>query len=257
MSTEGITRNKFLNEAYKRVGKTGSRLFEKYGTKGHWCMMMVYDFMHDVCGISNFPKTFSCSGFTATDFAQKRLNHDYKTAEIGDIILFEINGNRADGADHVGIVIDNTGSSIKLLEGNTNGDEDGLYYDSSTVNVFEYPYSAGCFDCIIDMSEFFTVVPYLTSDTESKHPPDETEAEEKPQDVFTLKLRTLRKGMKGNDVKALQRLLFADGYSVGPCGDDGDFGKRTEKAVIKYQTAHNLTADGIAGKATFTELLKS
>ena len=81
----------------------------------------------------------------------------------------------------------------------------------------------------------------------------------KPPDfesTFDLKLRTLRIGMKGNDVKALQRLLFADGYSVGPSGDDGDFGKRTEKAVIKYQTAHNLTADGIAGKATFTELFK-
>jgi len=251
MKAEGITRNELLKEAHKLIGESGSRLFEKYKTKGHWCMMLVYDFMHDVCGISSFPKTFSCSGFTATDFAQKRLNHDYKTAEIGDIILFEINGNRADGADHVGIVIDNVGGIIKLLEGNTNGDDDGLYYDSSTVNVFEYPYSAGCFDCIIDMSEFFN------DNTESKHPPDETEAEEKPQDVFTLELRTLRIGMKGNDVKALQRLLFADGFSVGPTGDDGDFGKRTEKAVINYQTEHGLTADGIAGKATFTELLKS
>ena len=155
MSTEGITRAEFLNEANKRIGKSGSDLFARYGTKTHWCMMQVYYLMHDVFGIEDFPKTFSCSGFTATSFARKRMNHDYSTAEIGDIVLFEINGNRADGADHVGVVIENTGSAIRLLEGNTRGSTD-LYYDSSTSNVFEYSYNANCFDCIIDMSEFFT-----------------------------------------------------------------------------------------------------
>lgn len=251
MSTEGITRASFLKEANKRIGKSGSDLFAKYGVKTHWCMMLVYYLMHDRCGINDFPYTFSCSGFVATDFAKKRLNYEFRTAEIGDIVMFELNNNRADGADHVGVVVDNTGYSIKLLEGNTNGDEYGDFCGTSTSNVFEYSYTSNCLDCIIDMSEFFA------DEIEEKHPPDETKKEEKPQDVFSLELRTLRIGMKGNDVKALQRLLFADGFSVGPTGDDGDFGKRTEKAVINYQTEHGLTADGIAGKATFTELLKS
>ena len=250
MSTEGITRADFLKEANKRIGKSGSDLFAKYGVKTHWCMMQVYYLMHDVCGISEFPKTFSCSGFTATDFAKKRMNYDFKTAEIGDIVMFEINGDTADGADHVGVVIDNTGSTIKLLEGNTNGNS-GLYYDTSTSNVFEYSYNSGCFDCIIDMSEFFD----KEKEIEEKHPPDEKK-EEQPQNTFTLELRTLRNGMKGGDVKALQRLLFADGYSVGASGDDGDFGSNTEKAVINYQKRHKLTPDGIAGKDTFTELFK-
>ena len=245
MSTEGITRAEFLREANKRIGKDGSDLFARYGVKTHWCMMQVCYLMHDVFGIEDFPKTFSCSGFTATSFARKRMNHDYSTAEIGDIVLFEINGNRADGADHVGVVIENTGSTIKLLEGNTRGSTD-LYYDSSTSNVFEYSYNANCFDCIIDMSEFFT------DEIEEKHPPDEA----KGSTTFSLELRTLKKGMTGNDVKALQRLLFADGYSVGASGDDGDFGSNTEKAVINYQKRHKLTPDGIAGKATFTELFK-
>ena len=156
MSTEGITRAEFLREANKRIGKSGSDLFARYGVKTHWCMMQVYYLMHDVCGISEFPKTFSCSGFTATSFAKKRLNYDFKTAEIGDIVLFELNGNRADGADHVGVVIDNTGNSIKLLEGNTGGNENGDFCGTSSTNVFEYSYTARCLDCIIDMSEFFT-----------------------------------------------------------------------------------------------------
>jgi len=74
--------------------------------------------------------------------------------------------------------------------------------------------------------------------------------------TFSITLRTLKRGMKGKDVKALQRLLFADGYSVGASGDDGDFGSNTEKAVINYQKRHKLTPDGIAGKDTFTELFK-
>ena len=75
-------------------------------------------------------------------------------------------------------------------------------------------------------------------------------------EMFSLNIRILRKGMKGNDVKALQRMLFMDGYSVGASCDDGDYGPRTEQAVIKYQTDHKLQVDGVAGKETFTALLK-
>ena len=236
--------DEFKAEAMKRVGGSGKYLFNLYGTKTHWCMMQVYYLMHEVAGISEFPKTFSCSGFKSTSFARPRINHDYSTAEIGDIILFEINGNRADGPDHVGVVVENTGSSIKLLEGNTAGTSD-LYYDTSTTNVYEYSYDAGCFDCIIDMSDFFS------------GGSSEPKAEEPIQEqTFTLNLRILKKGMKGNDVKALQRMLFMDGYDVGASCDDGDYGSCTERAVIHYQTDHNLQKDGVAGKETFTALLK-
>ena len=150
-----MKRSEFKKLAEERIGTNGRYLFEKYNTKTHWCMMMVYDFMHDIAGISEFPKTFSCSGFKSTTFAKKRLNHDYKTAEIGDIILFELNNNRADGPDHVGIVLGNENGVITMLEGNTNGHSD-LYYDTSSVNRFMYSTNAACFECIIDMSEFFT-----------------------------------------------------------------------------------------------------
>ena len=43
--------------------------------------------------------------------------------------------------------------------------------------------------------------------------------------------RTLRRGDKGEDVKELQLKLLAHGYSVGPDGADGDFGRNTETAV--------------------------
>ena len=247
-----MKRSTFLKEALKRVGKDGSALFKKYNTRTHWCLMQVYDFMHDVAGIKEFPYTFSCSGFFATDFCKKRLNHDYKTAEVGDIISFELNGSRADGPDHVGVVIENTGHSLKLLEGNTRGrGSDSDFYNSSTANIFEYSYgNMGCFECIVDMSDFFT-----DGDEEPvEEKPEEKTEEPTAETTFTYEGRVLKKGMTGKDVKTLQQILFAMGYSVGSSCDDGDFGPKTENAVVAFQKDRNLVKDGIVGAKTFAEL---
>lgn len=235
------TREYFLKEAKKRIGKKGNDLFEIYGCRTHWCMMQVYYLLHDVCEI-DIPKTYSCSVFKNTGFAITRRNHDYKTAEVMDIIFFENNGNRADGPDHVGIVVENTGSTIKVLEGNVNGVE-GNWCETSVSKVFEYPYNYSGFDCIIDMSEF-------ANDVEEE---PITPSPDIPN-TFELKIRTLKRGSTGPDVKSLQRLLFADGYSCGPTEDDGDFGPNTESALKRYQTDHHLTSDGVAGPKTIASL---
>lgn len=227
----------FLKEAKKRIGKKGTDLFEIYGCTTDWCMMQVYYLLHDVMGI-DIPKTYSCSVFKNTGFATARLNHDYKTAEVMDIIFFENNGSRADGPDHVGLVIENTGSTIKVLEGNTNGDRNN-WCRTSTTNVYEYPYNYSGFDCIIDMSEFSKGDQPVVTDV---------------PDTFDVTFRALKKGCSGRDVKSLQRLLFTDGYSLGPYGDDGDFGPATEKAVMKFQSEHKLTSDGIVGPETIKAL---
>lgn len=71
---------------------------------------------------------------------------------------------------------------------------------------------------------------------------------------FGVQLRTLRKGMTGPDVKSLQQLLFAKGYSCGTTCDDGDFGDKTEQAVLKFQNDSDLDKDGIVGIDTFKKL---
>lgn len=73
--------------------------------------------------------------------------------------------------------------------------------------------------------------------------------------AFSLTLRQLRKGMKGDDVKVLQQLLIAAGYNCGGTGADGVFGVNTEKAIIDYQCEHSLAGDGIVGPATMATLL--
>lgn len=62
--------------------------------------------------------------------------------------------------------------------------------------------------------------------------------------------RTLRRGMTGADVKALQTKL---GVTA-----DGAFGPKTEAAVIAYQKLHHLDPDGAVGPMTRAALgLKS
>lgn len=65
--------------------------------------------------------------------------------------------------------------------------------------------------------------------------------------------RTLAKGMKGADVVALQGLLLAHGHAITA---NGDYGELTKRAVMAYQAENGLTADGIAGNQTWTEILR-
>lgn len=78
-----------------------------------------------------------------------------------------------------------------------------------------------------------------------------------PEQVETvdMKVRMLRRGMTGADVKTLQAALTAYGFSCGAAGADGDFGSGTEAALKKFQTKYGLGADGIAGKGTWGKLL--
>ena len=66
--------------------------------------------------------------------------------------------------------------------------------------------------------------------------------------------RNLRRGMVGEDVKALQMDLISLNYSVGKWGADGEFGMATEGALEAFQLAHGLEMDGVAGPETFAKL---
>lgn len=80
----------------------------------------------------------------------------------------------------------------------------------------------------------------------------ETEGKERVSYSFT---RNLKKGMRGDDVKALQgELLIPQGHSCGKYGADGDFGYSTRTAVKSAQRANHLKIDGIAGRNTITAL---
>lgn len=55
---------------------------------------------------------------------------------------------------------------------------------------------------------------------------------------------------QNEDVRYLQRLLNASGYSVTT---DGGFGPKTEQAVINFQTSKRILVDGIVGPQTWKQ----
>ena len=70
---------------------------------------------------------------------------------------------------------------------------------------------------------------------------------------YPVPTRTLRKGMKGNDVKWLQAALKKLGYSLTI---DGDFGSATEAKVKAFQSANGLSSDGAVGPVTRNRLIQ-
>lgn len=74
------------------------------------------------------------------------------------------------------------------------------------------------------------------------------------KEEFEVKVPVLRRGDKGDEVKALQAHLIGYGYSVGKSGIDGSFGPATENALECYQEDNDLKVDGIRGPATFRSM---
>lgn len=69
--------------------------------------------------------------------------------------------------------------------------------------------------------------------------------------------RTLQQGHSGADVKELQIRVAgwaADSSSMTYVATDGVFGSGTKAAVMRFQKAYGLTADGIVGPATQSKL---
>jgi peptidoglycan hydrolase-like protein with peptidoglycan-binding domain len=73
-----------------------------------------------------------------------------------------------------------------------------------------------------------------------------------PADARVLGSRPLGRGDRGWDVVTLQRVLRMDGFSPGQA--DGVFGRRTRRAVRRFQRSRNLTVDGRVGPVTTHEL---
>ena len=75
---------------------------------------------------------------------------------------------------------------------------------------------------------------------------DKEMGEERPTQPVESR-RTLKRGMSGEDVRALQNRLIALGYPLEPYGADGHFGLVTREAVRRFQQNTALSADGIVG----------
>jgi hypothetical protein len=103
----------------------------------------------------------------------------------------------------------------------------------------------------------WAALPFITYGTENDgNLPTPVQPDER-----TLGSRLLRRGMKGEDVAALQTALVALGVDCGNFGPDrngvdGDYGYSTEAAVKAFQRKAGITADGEYGPDSHAALLR-
>ena len=67
----------------------------------------------------------------------------------------------------------------------------------------------------------------------------------------------LKKGSTGSAVATMQTMLIACGFSCGPDGADGDFGRNTLAGLTAFQTASGLEATGVYDADTSAALEKA
>lgn len=64
----------------------------------------------------------------------------------------------------------------------------------------------------------------------------------------------MKKGLKGERVRALQEMLLGAGLLLPRYGADGDFGAETEAALLTFQAAQDLPETGICDEKTWKAL---
>lgn len=135
---------------------------------------------------------------------------------------------------------------------------DSLSYADCPAVLMEYGFMDSRTDVPVILDEAYSkVVAYATMDGIAKvaglkKKPTE---EAKKTGVCNVELRVLKKGAKGEDVKAMQILLIGYGFSCGSSGADGSFGGATDKALRAFQKAMGLEVDGSCGPKTWAKLL--
>lgn len=242
-----ITADKIVKKAISQIGvkenPSGSNCV-KYNTDYYgkavrgsaypWCCSFVW-WVFKECGASNLfyggNKTAYCPTVEAY---YKSIGRWYTSnPQPGDLVLFDF--DKTGTPEHIGIFEKvNSDGSYNVIEGNTSvssNDNGGnvmrrIRYKSQ-IKGFARP----------------------------KYEGTTTETTQKGENTVNVTLTVLQKGLKGNEVNTLQRLLNALGYSCGNV--DGDFGTNTDKAVKAFQKAKNLTPDGIVGGKTWDALLKN
>ena len=183
---------------------------------------------------------------------------DFAVPRPGDLIFYDWEdsgaGDCRGSSDHVGLVLSVKGNLLKVIEGNKS-DAVGLRdinIDARFIRGYGLP----------DYARWAETAQTPVDGKEGEvtiiidPPEEETEGDAKPAaKPLVTGLPVLRKGDKGEVVRAAQLLLNGRYCSCGMWGADGDFGPQTKSAVLAFQRRNGLEADGIIGPNTWAKLL--
>lgn len=157
----------------------------------------------------------------------------------GDQIFFS---DKSGSPCHTGLVYKVDNLFVYTIEGNTSP-QSGVI--SNGGGVFKKSYALG----------YNRIYGYGRPKYDEVKTENKTETS-KGESTVNIELKVLKNGSTGEQVKNLQRLLIAKGYTLKKYGADGNFGNETETAVKAFQKVNYLTVDGIVGFNTWTKLLK-
>lgn len=188
------------------------------------------------------------AGCTESMRYYKNAKRLFTSPKPGDQIFFGTSAK----VTHTGIVYKVDANKVYTIEGNTSSAA-GVVANGGAVRKKSYSLS---YSKIVGYGR-----PKYDAETKKEEPKkeepkkDETKKVETKKEVCTVEIKILRKGDKGNAVKAMQILLAGNGCSCGSSGADGSFGPATFSALKKYQQKKKLEVDGICGPATWASLL--
>lgn len=196
-----------------------------------WCAAFV-SAVGMACGLRDvIMPHVNCDGMIASyRLAGCWVEDDAYTPTPGDVIFYDWQdsgvGDNTGGSDHVGIVVDVRGDQITVIEGNKS---DKVEYRTVTRNA---RYIRGY------------AVPNYAAGGVTAQP-----------EIVIRGIPLVKRGSRGELVRAAQFLLIGRGFPCGTYGADGDFGSSTEKAAKAFQRDRGLDPDGTIGENTWARLL--
>lgn len=161
----------------------------------------------------------------------------FKTPKVGDQIFF---ANRGEDPYHTGLVTNVVSNKVYTIEGNTSSSS-GVVANGGCV-------SKKCYSVNYGKIYGYGRPKYDTEDIDTENVSNDST-------ITTSKnsYPLIRRGDTGEYVEKAQRYLNKWNYSLET---DGIFGKKTEAAVIDFQTKKRLEVDGIVGPITWAALKK-
>lgn len=212
------------------AGKVFIDIPERTKKANAWGANLYLDIHHNAAG-----KVFSGGGVVAFSYPGSAMGRKYRDAIYEAVInAGGLKGNRDQPKQEKGY--------------------DSLYYAKAPAVLMEYGFMDSKVDApVILTDEYSKLVAYATMEGIAKVAGLKKKAAEK--ESYSLEMRILKHGCKGEDVRALQILLIGNGYSCGNAGADGDFGDATLSAVCKYQRDNGIGVDGVAGPKTMKKLM--
>lgn len=175
-----------------------------------------------------------------------------RTPQLGAVIFFFYSG----GINHQGVVVAIQGSVVVTVEGNSSDKVSKNSYNIGDARIAGY-----------GIPKWSVVATESADETGPSAPSDETGAADSPTPTakdyripdaqyhayaYKVDLNLLKIGDKGPLVQSLQLLLNGKGF---PCGkDDGEFGTDTRDALLAFQNAAGILADGECGGQSWAAL---